>query len=284
MLLVFTIFFIENGSVDFLKLMAIFVFYQLVSCIIACNMDVSCARIASGIHHLVLPTRDYLFAPSMDDICKAVDLIHVLLSYSFVFITSMVLFGDENASSGQRTYVHCKAGRGRSTIIVVCYLVNYKGMMPDVAYNYVKSIRPRVLLASSQWQSVQEFYHLQVKKICALSSLTNLFFKSPKLFTGRDFLSFDDGAVVVITKADIDGYENSGAVRNEIWADLSFIYRIRVAGGTALIKLSCLLLRCHSGQKVLDNTEANLLWPTTWFWDVFRMVIRLFPDTLPGES
>ncbi|KAL3497547.1 hypothetical protein ACH5RR_040279 [Cinchona calisaya] len=60
---------------------------------------------ASGIHHLVLPTRDYLFAQSMGDICQAVDFIH------------------EHASSGQRTYIHCKAGWGRSTTIVVLLCV-----------------------------------------------------------------------------------------------------------------------------------------------------------------
>ncbi|GMQ07126.1 hypothetical protein CsSME_00051457 [Camellia sinensis var. sinensis] len=31
---------------------------------------------AYGINHLVLQTRDYLFAPSLSDICQAVDLIH----------------------------------------------------------------------------------------------------------------------------------------------------------------------------------------------------------------
>ncbi|KAL7250325.1 hypothetical protein ACSBR1_012350 [Camellia fascicularis] len=32
--------------------------------------------LAYGINHLVLPTRDYLFAPSLSDICQAVDFIH----------------------------------------------------------------------------------------------------------------------------------------------------------------------------------------------------------------
>ncbi|KAK9716330.1 hypothetical protein RND81_06G225800 [Saponaria officinalis] len=60
---------------------------------------------AHDIDHLVLPTRDYLFAPSMNDICQAVHFIHI------------------NATQGWMTYVHCKAGRGRSTTIVLCYLV-----------------------------------------------------------------------------------------------------------------------------------------------------------------
>ncbi|KAK3195164.1 hypothetical protein Dsin_026474 [Dipteronia sinensis] len=93
---------------------------------------------AHNIDHLVIPTRDYLFAPSFADICQAVDFIH------------------ENASLGKTTYVHCKAGRGRSTTIVLCYLVEHRQMAPDSAYEYVRSIRPRVLLASSQWQSSLE--------------------------------------------------------------------------------------------------------------------------------
>uniref|UniRef100_A0A0E0IPP0 Tyrosine specific protein phosphatases domain-containing protein n=1 Tax=Oryza nivara TaxID=4536 RepID=A0A0E0IPP0_ORYNI len=61
--------------------------------------------LSRGIDHLVIPTRDYLFAPSLVDISRAVDFIH------------------RNASCGRMTYIHCKAGRGRSTTIVLCYLV-----------------------------------------------------------------------------------------------------------------------------------------------------------------
>ncbi|XWS32418.1 hypothetical protein CRYUN_Cryun23aG0157900 [Craigia yunnanensis] len=95
---------------------------------------------AHYIDHLVIPTRDYLFAPSFADICQAVDFMH------------------ENASLGKTTYVHCKAGRGRSTTIVLCYLVEHKHMTPDAAYEYVRSIRPRVLLAPAQQQAVQDYY------------------------------------------------------------------------------------------------------------------------------
>ena len=65
---------------------------------------------AHGIDHLVIPTRDYCFAPSLRDISHAVDFIH------------------ENTVSGRTTYVHCKVGRGRSTTIVICYLV---GAVPE---------------------------------------------------------------------------------------------------------------------------------------------------------
>jgi len=60
-----------------------------------------------------------MFAPSLVDINQAVDFIH------------------RNASSGKVTYIHCKAGRGRSTTIVLCYLVKYKKMAPETAFEYV---------------------------------------------------------------------------------------------------------------------------------------------------
>ncbi|KAK4774965.1 hypothetical protein SAY86_009900 [Trapa natans] len=94
---------------------------------------------AHGINHLVIPTRDYLFAPTYEDINRAVDFIH------------------RNTSSGQKTYVHCKAGRGRSTTIVVCYLVEHKHMTPASAFEYVRSIRRRVLLHPSQWKAIYEY-------------------------------------------------------------------------------------------------------------------------------
>ncbi|KAK6151887.1 hypothetical protein DH2020_014522 [Rehmannia glutinosa] len=123
---------------------------------------------AHGIDHLVIPTRDYLFAPSFGDINRAVDFIH------------------RNASCGQTTYVHCKAGRGRSTTIVLCYLVEYKHMSPAAAFEYVRSIRPRVLLAPSQWKAVQEYQQQRMasKAMCA------------------------PGDAVLITKADLEGYHS----------------------------------------------------------------------------
>ncbi|CAI0426150.1 unnamed protein product [Linum tenue] len=125
-----------------------------------------------GIEHLVIPTRDYLFAPSFADISLAVDFIH------------------RNALCCRTTYVHCKAGRGRSTTIVLCYLVKYKHMMPGAALDYVRSRRPRVLLAPTQWEAVQEYSRRHSRQ---LSSTT----WSPS------------GDEVLITKADLEGYHSS---------------------------------------------------------------------------
>ncbi|KAI9128887.1 hypothetical protein K1719_000370 [Acacia pycnantha] len=125
--------------------------------------------LAHGIDHLVIPTRDYLFAPSFSDISRAVQFIH------------------QNASCGKTTYVHCKAGRGRSTTIVLCYLVEYKHMTPLAALEYVRSRRPRVLLAPSQWKAVQNY---SKRRPCP----------RPHSPTGDE---------VLITKADLEGYHNT---------------------------------------------------------------------------
>ncbi|ONK69780.1 uncharacterized protein A4U43_C05F26640 [Asparagus officinalis] len=129
-----------------------------------------------GIDHLVIPTRDYLFAPSSVDICRAVDFIH------------------RNAACGRTTYVHCKAGRGRSTTIVLCYLVEYKNMTPDIALEYVRAIRPRVLLAPSQWQAVQEYS----KRKCEFPAIQS---PPPTNYPAAD--------AVMVTEADLEGYITS---------------------------------------------------------------------------
>ncbi|KAH0450915.1 hypothetical protein IEQ34_021607 [Dendrobium chrysotoxum] len=131
---------------------------------------------AHGIDHLVIPTRDYLFAPSVVDISRAVDFIH------------------RNASCGGITYVHCKAGRGRSTTIVLCYLIEYKNMTPADALEHVRSRRPRVLLAPSQWQAVQE-YGRRKSEFPALQRCTL------KCSPSSD--------AILITEADIQGYNTS---------------------------------------------------------------------------
>uniref|UniRef100_A0A7N0TJG2 phosphatidylglycerophosphatase n=1 Tax=Kalanchoe fedtschenkoi TaxID=63787 RepID=A0A7N0TJG2_KALFE len=105
-----------------------------------------------GMEHLVIPTRDYLFSPSVVDISRAVEFIH------------------ENASSKRTTYVHCKAGRGRSTTVVLCYLIDHKQMTPTAALEYVRSIRPRVALTASQWKVSHSEWNLS----CAINSLLSL--------------------------------------------------------------------------------------------------------------
>lgn len=107
---------------------------------------------AHGIDHMVIPTRDYMFAPSFGDIRRGVEFIN------------------DHVQRKQRTYVHCKAGRGRSTTVVLCYLVQYKGMTPMEAFQYVRGKRPRVLLASAQWRAVGE-YSRRIRGLAAFAAV-----------------------------------------------------------------------------------------------------------------
>ncbi|OWM84465.1 putative dual specificity protein phosphatase DSP8 [Punica granatum] len=163
---------------------------------------------AHGIDHLMIPTRDYLFAPSHGDIRQAVEFIN------------------RNASSGRTTYVHCKAGRGRSTTIVLCYLVEYKHMTPAAALEYVRSRRPRVLLHPSQWKAVQEYSKSQSSTSLCHSSL---------------------GDDVLITKADLEGY-NSSSDDNNSGKEVALF--LKIPNRRAMIsRLSCLFtsLRVSGG-------------------------------------
>ncbi|MBA0802183.1 hypothetical protein Gohar_012503 [Gossypium harknessii] len=199
---------------------------------------------AHNIHHLVIPTRDYLFAPSFADICQAVDFIH------------------ENASVGKTTYVHCKAGRGRSTTIVLCYLVEHRHMTPDAAYEYVRSIRPRVLLAPAQQQAVQDYYLHKVNNngICG-DSCSMIIKKTLVVPAKQDTAVFDDGSVVVVTESDLDGYDASfdtDVLSNEMLDEGSLAGRLQFASQAAMTRLSCLWLCCRAEQKASRKLLSSL--------------------------
>lgn len=71
---------------------------------------------------------------------------------------------------GGSTYVHCKAGRGRSTTIVLCFLIKYRNMTPETALDHARSVRPRVLLAPAQWEAVKTFSTLNARCLAIQSS------------------------------------------------------------------------------------------------------------------
>ncbi|CAK8575358.1 unnamed protein product [Lathyrus sativus] len=67
-------------------------------------------------------------------------------------------------------------------------------MSPDDAYEYVKSIRPRVLLTSSQWQAVQDYYrHLIVRRVVGFLHAADLLVKASEVAAAsQDLVKFDD--------------------------------------------------------------------------------------------
>ncbi|WOL06234.1 hypothetical protein Cni_G14966 [Canna indica] len=194
---------------------------------------------AHGIEHLLIPTRDYLFAPSFEDICQAVEFIH------------------RHTVCGETTYVHCKAGRGRSTTIVLCYLVRHKLMTPTAAYEYVKLIRPRVLLSCAQWKAVEDYYHSRVQKIGKPIHTKDLIVNSPLLLSTGKFVAFDEASFIVVSRSDLDGYDKDDEennIGNAIWAELRLVYRMQFAGQAALARLSYLWIGCNAREKTSSST------------------------------
>lgn len=93
-----------------------------------------------GVTQLQLSTVDFNNAPSQEMIQRG------------------VAFIEEMNQNEKTVYVHCKAGRGRSTTLVACYLMKAKKLTPEKAHEYIKSRRPHILLASRQWEAIRLFH------------------------------------------------------------------------------------------------------------------------------
>ncbi len=92
---------------------------------------------AAGIDHLHLPTPD-MTPPSPEDAARA------------------VAFVAERASRGERVYVHCASGVGRSATIAACWLVR-QGRSPEEALAHLSTVRPSVSMRRAQVESVRAF-------------------------------------------------------------------------------------------------------------------------------
>jgi len=86
-----------------------------------------------------------------------------------------------------------------------------------------------------------------VRRAVGCAPSTNLLVKASEGAIGsQDLVIFDDSSVVMVTGSDLEGYNPSNesrTVASEIWADLSVVYRVRVAGEAAFQRISCLWLR-----------------------------------------
>jgi hypothetical protein len=100
-----------------------------------------------------------------------------------------------------------------------------------------------------------------VKKAAIYTHMTDIIMKAPGSAASQDLVSFDDGSVVVVTESDLEGYDSS--LDSGIWADLSVVYGVRVAGKAALARISCLWFRCRahqriSGEKVGSESSCSI--------------------------
>ena len=91
-----------------------------------------------GIEQIHVPTIDFT-PPTLDSVCQA------------------VRFMEQQTRRGGRLYVHCKAGRGRSATVVICWLMAARGMTASQAQAHLISCRPHVLSRLDQRQVVKDF-------------------------------------------------------------------------------------------------------------------------------
>ena len=93
----------------------------------------------AGIEQMRVPTTDFT-PPTLEAIQHA------------------VAFMDDHMADGGTVYVHCKAGRGRSATVALCWLVHAKGMTPEQAQTLLQEKRPHVNRKLDQREVVRQFY------------------------------------------------------------------------------------------------------------------------------
>jgi len=80
----------------------------------------------AGIEQLRIPTLDFT-PPQLEDVERAV-----------AFIAA-------HAQRGETVYVHCKAGRGRSATVVLCWLLHSQALTPAEAQCVLQGKRPHIM-------------------------------------------------------------------------------------------------------------------------------------------
>ncbi|CAH0596898.1 unnamed protein product [Chrysodeixis includens] len=60
--------------------------------------------------------------------------------------------------NGEVMAVHCRQGRGRSGVMLACYLVHFHRFLPDQAMNVIRMIRPSSLDSDEHEESVGRYF------------------------------------------------------------------------------------------------------------------------------
>lgn len=93
---------------------------------------------ALGLTQLHLPTIDYQ-APSLTNVRRGLAFIRA------------------GRACGEQTFVHCKAGQGRSAILVTCYLLDAYRLDSIQAMRRLRAVRPHVIRRLESRDPIPEF-------------------------------------------------------------------------------------------------------------------------------
>jgi protein-tyrosine phosphatase len=73
-------------------------------------------------------------------------------------VQSAVKYLDTYLNEGKTVYVHCRAGKGRSATVVMCWLIAHMHMSPETAQEYMQRKRPQILSNLKDRKVVEEFH------------------------------------------------------------------------------------------------------------------------------
>lgn len=83
-------------------------------------------------------------------------------SPDYASVVAAVEFMDTCVAEGKRIYVHCKAGRGRSATVAMCWLMHTYGMTPEEAQQHLLDKRAHVHRRLAERDVVKRYYREQV--------------------------------------------------------------------------------------------------------------------------
>jgi len=94
---------------------------------------------AKGVKYHWLPIHDFVYSTDTDNVKQAVE-----------FIKNF-------QNSGKTVYVHCKAGRTRSAMVVGCYLMDVHGWYTPAAIAQIRFRRPQIILRQAHWTTLEDY-------------------------------------------------------------------------------------------------------------------------------
>ncbi|XP_055903517.1 phosphatidylglycerophosphatase and protein-tyrosine phosphatase 1-like [Eupeodes corollae] len=112
-----------------------------------------------GIDFLQLATTDFE-SPSQEKLYRGVEFINKFLAKNDRIPNLSTSSLPENFGT---VYVHCKAGRSRSSTLVGCYLMMRNNWTPEQAVDFMHELRPQIAIHRKNWESLRVFYKNHVQ-------------------------------------------------------------------------------------------------------------------------
>eukprot|EP00116_Pleurobrachia_bachei_P009334 sb/3469596/ len=94
-----------------------------------------------GVENLKFNVADHVGAATLEEVQEVL-----------AFITRI-----STTHPGSKVYIHCKAGKGRSASVVMCYLISKNpGMTPEQSFDALREKRSQISLGAKQWQLLNQ--------------------------------------------------------------------------------------------------------------------------------